>query len=485
MTPFFHPYDDDGNVVNDGRWGYWYDAENRPYWMQTTTAAESAGHPRQGYQFQYDYLGRRIRKIEYSWSGSDWVTGIERWFIYEGWNLIGEYFGIYNGSFPTANARHFLWGKDLSGTIHGAGGVGGLLMTKEGGESYLPAYDTMGNVHAMIRSSDRAVVAAYEYDAFGKTIRESGTYAAQNPFRFSTKFHDQETGLIYYGLRYYSPSMGRFINRDPISERGGLNLYAFVGNNGVNRIDLLGMTPILGDAGPLKRWDTPDGLERPSGMSADEEWYGGYVPAGVGDDLYGFNGMTIYDDFARNAGSMTSSQLFDTYAPIFSSIEYSKYEASLRSQEGTFGSLESYTGNKLNEPQTVEQEKDPAEFISTSVGWQGTLFIPTPKALAAGFSSSLNIGIVTDGSLRNSRLKVSFNISPVVGIGAAVYQGVTVTSGRTSQSPTTGVTADGSFHVEGGFGAGPKIFNLAADWKPGESASFSPGVRQNSSEPEK
>jgi len=44
-----------------------------------------------------------------------------------------------------------------------------------------------------------------------------------------------------YGLRYYSPTRGRFINKEPIEEKGGLNLYAFCGNNGVNRWDYLGM----------------------------------------------------------------------------------------------------------------------------------------------------------------------------------------------------------------------------------------------------
>jgi len=50
-----------------------------------------------------------------------------------------------------------------------------------------------------------------------------------------------ETGLVYYGKRFYSPSLGRFINRDPIEESGGLNLYGFCGNNSVNRWDVLGM----------------------------------------------------------------------------------------------------------------------------------------------------------------------------------------------------------------------------------------------------
>jgi RHS repeat-associated protein len=62
-----------------------------------------------------------------------------------------------------------------------------------------------------------------------------------NPFRFSTKFTDLESGLVNYGFRYYSPALGRFINKDPIQESGGLNLYGFVSNNPVSGVDILGM----------------------------------------------------------------------------------------------------------------------------------------------------------------------------------------------------------------------------------------------------
>lgn len=61
--------------------------------------------------------------------------------------------------------------------------------------------------------------------------------------------------LVYYGLRYYSPTLGRFVNKDPIAEQGGLNLYGFVGNNGVNRWDYLGM--FAGGGG--NRQQLPDG----------------------------------------------------------------------------------------------------------------------------------------------------------------------------------------------------------------------------------
>ena len=94
---------------------------------------------------------------------------------------------------------------------------------------------------------------------FGELLRVEGPYAAANPFRFSSKFTDDETGLVCYGLRYYNPALGRFINRDPIGEAGGPNLYAFCGNNGVNRWDFLGLAdPTVGvpeGGGSSGTWD--------------------------------------------------------------------------------------------------------------------------------------------------------------------------------------------------------------------------------------
>jgi RHS repeat-associated protein len=86
-----------------------------------------------------------------------------------------------------------------------------------------------------------SLVATYEYDAFGKVLRESGPFAASNPFQCSTKYTDIETGLDYFGYRYYNPNLGRFLGRDPSAERGGLNLYAYCLNNSVNKWDYLGL----------------------------------------------------------------------------------------------------------------------------------------------------------------------------------------------------------------------------------------------------
>ena len=69
----------------------------------------------------------------------------------------------------------------------------------------------------------------------------AGTVAAEMPFRFSTKYQDAETGLLYYGYRYYDPITGRWLSRDLIGEEGGLNLYSCVTNDFTNNIDLFGL----------------------------------------------------------------------------------------------------------------------------------------------------------------------------------------------------------------------------------------------------
>ena len=106
------------------------------------------------------------------------------------------------------------------------------------------------------------VVAAYEYDAFGKTVSQTGSLADVFRHRFSTKYFDSETGLYYYGYRFYSPTLMRWLNRDPIEEDGGLNLYGFCGNAALATIDPSGkkvelINHLIGTI-PPGGWSNPD-----------------------------------------------------------------------------------------------------------------------------------------------------------------------------------------------------------------------------------
>jgi uncharacterized protein RhaS with RHS repeats len=75
------------------------------------------------------------------------------------------------------------------------------------GQPYHPAFDANGNITDYV-ATNGAVVAHYEFDAFGNTAAQSGTLADAFAYRFSTKYLDYETGLYYYGYRYYSPGAG-------------------------------------------------------------------------------------------------------------------------------------------------------------------------------------------------------------------------------------------------------------------------------------
>ena len=86
------------------------------------------------------------------------------------------------------------------------------------------------------------VVAEYAYDAFGRTVAKNGTMADVFSIRYSTKCYDAETGMYYYGRRFYLLALCRWLTRDPIEEEGGVNLYGFCGNNGVGIFDAMGLT---------------------------------------------------------------------------------------------------------------------------------------------------------------------------------------------------------------------------------------------------
>lgn len=93
----------------------------------------------------------------------------------------------------------------------------------------------------MIDAADGAIKASYEYSPFGSVTKMAGDLANDNVFRFCTKLFDTETELYYYGYRYYSSELGRWINRDQIEEKGGINVYAFNRNDPIGKVDHYGL----------------------------------------------------------------------------------------------------------------------------------------------------------------------------------------------------------------------------------------------------
>jgi RHS repeat-associated protein len=165
------------------------------------------------------------------------LYGRNRYGVFDGWNLLAEL--DENG---VAKAT-YVWGLDLSQSLQGAGGIGGLLARVDEVGVYTYTFDGNGNVGQLIGAISGNLIATYEYAPFGRAIVAIGPYTDVNPFCFSTKYFDFETELYYYGYRYYDAEVGRWVSRDPLGEEGGLNLYLFVYNESLNWVDPYGDSP--------------------------------------------------------------------------------------------------------------------------------------------------------------------------------------------------------------------------------------------------
>ncbi|MBI4847383.1 MAG: hypothetical protein HY808_02220 [Nitrospirae bacterium] len=216
-------YDEDGNMTQ----GYTpegyvftatYDAENRLK------------------NIQYTDNGNVIHRTEYFYAGDSILAQVKK---FENGILVSDtrfvkadFLPVQERDASNAITREYTWGLNLGG------GIGGLLNLKQGGANYNYLYDGKGNVSALIDGSQN-IVASYRYDVFGRPLKKTGIL--NQPYRFSTKYYDEQTGLPYYGYRFYNPTIGKWMTRDPLGEVGGINLSQFVGNNPVNFIDPRGL----------------------------------------------------------------------------------------------------------------------------------------------------------------------------------------------------------------------------------------------------
>ncbi|WP_176014029.1 RHS repeat domain-containing protein [Victivallis sp. Marseille-Q1083] len=223
-------YDADGNLKAVNGCTLTWDGENR--------LISATKGPVQ-YVYSYDAFGRRTSE---AYSGPDTATYPSRSFIWDGWNIHTETIGM-DIDIPSTRIC-YVWGEDLSGTLQGAGGVGGLLFqtvmigSQGGGETSFPLYDGNGNATVYV-APDGVYRQMYSYDGF---LNAEPQIVNGEAFRFrgSTKSWNEFTGLLDYQLRSYNPQTGRWIQEDPIQEQGGVNLYGFVNNNPNKNIDVRG-----------------------------------------------------------------------------------------------------------------------------------------------------------------------------------------------------------------------------------------------------
>ncbi len=201
-----YTYDNNGNMLTktdaSGTRNYAWDFENR------LTSVQQPGPTT--VTFKYDSFGRRIQK------GSSI-------YLYEGTNLIEE---------------TDLGGNLVARYIFGAG-IDEPLAVSRGASTEFYQADGLGSITSL--STTAGVVSdSFVYDSFGNLTSSTGSFS--QPFRYTGREYDSETGLYFYRARYYDPAIGRFLGEDPVRfDAGSPNFYAYVGNGPTNSVDPSGL----------------------------------------------------------------------------------------------------------------------------------------------------------------------------------------------------------------------------------------------------
>ena len=215
-----YQYDDNGNLIRKtllvtGNFTqYTYDAENR----LTKVEEFVAGNPTPAFTstYRYDGLGRRIEKV---------ANGQTTRYIYDGEDILLE----YDGS-NVLQARY----------THGPGIDEPIAVTK-GGSTFFYHQDGLGSVTDLTDSTG-ATAKSYAYDAYGTIVDQTGTL--EQPFTYTGREFDSESGLYHYRARSYDPTTGRFLQTDPIQFLGvETNFYEYARNSPADYRDWPGQKP--------------------------------------------------------------------------------------------------------------------------------------------------------------------------------------------------------------------------------------------------
>jgi RHS repeat-associated protein len=194
--------------------------DSTTYWWNAAGQLDSAVVFDAVTSYGYDALGRRIRVT---------ADGAARDYIYDGANLLA----VTDAAGAVLEEYTYLPGVDQPLSVR-LGGASGL--------TYFYHLDAAGNVEGLTNEAGQ-LAAAYEYAPFGADANTAGLPpdTLGNPLRFAGREYDVSTGLYYMRARYYDPLLGRFISQDPSGDLSGGNLYAYAGNDPVNRRDPFGL----------------------------------------------------------------------------------------------------------------------------------------------------------------------------------------------------------------------------------------------------
>ena len=339
-----YSYDNNGNLTNDGSFKYYYDCENRLTDVndQNNNAVAS---------YEYDYSGRRTKKTVYG--SPDIITK----YCYDGDQVIAEYDDSNNF------LRKFIYGPGIDEPI--------CMIDVDGGDKvYYYHFDGLGSVVAL-SDVNNVIVERYSYDVFGApTIYDvNNSQISQsvigNPYMFTARSIDHETGLYYYRARMYNSVIGRFLQTDPIGYEDGINVYAYCGNNPVNFAD-------------------PMGLCKGESSFGRKLWEGDYVGAQYGDsalDRYAreiaFGNASWYNYVGAAFSALWTPESWKSTAITLGTAGYSAVQARLAASSAKVAGTGIVRGGF--KPVQIGRAGERAVGINgpkNAINWNGQKLIP-------------------------------------------------------------------------------------------------------------
>ena len=192
-------------LTDDGVWRFDYDTENNLI---------SAENGSTSVDYVYDPMNRQIQKD---------VNNTKTRYVYANWHRLAD----YDGSDTLQN--RFVYGVNSNEPL--------IAVAAGGALTYMHA-DRFGSIMSLTNNSG-TVTNRYAYSPWGESNSLSGT-----TFGFTGQRYDEETGLYYFKNRYYSPTLGRFLQPDPLLYEDDLNLYAYVSNSPLNYTDPTGLMKV-------------------------------------------------------------------------------------------------------------------------------------------------------------------------------------------------------------------------------------------------
>ena len=208
-----HTYDADGNLTYDGTRTFTWDAKN-----QLTRITHADGTKT---EFTYDGRGRRIKQVEKDKYGN--ITDEKRLFWVNGNQPFEE-----RSSTNTVLKRYFAQGEH---EVNSSGAAINKVFYEK---------DHLGSVRGLVNNNFTSQT-VYDYDPYGRRTKVSGSL--DTVVGYTGHHWHAKSGLYLTWFRQYNPETGRWLSRDPIEERGGINLYGYVGNNVTNLRDPRGAEP--------------------------------------------------------------------------------------------------------------------------------------------------------------------------------------------------------------------------------------------------